>query len=103
MLVCLFDLNFTSFNRKFVLTPIVGVCNCSMFCCALLCVHSCFAVVFLGKRELIALLSLSCWCLVIVVWVIGLSTDCDFGISCSYLLTILKVKVLCLSIDLASS
>ena len=52
-----------------------------MFCCALLCVHSYYAVVFVGKRELIALLSLSCWCLVIVVWAMGLSTDCDFGIS----------------------
>ena len=39
-----------------------------MFCCALLCVHSSFAIISVGKRELVALLSLSSWCLVIVVW-----------------------------------
>ena len=27
-----------------------------------------FAIIFIGKRELVALLSLSSWCLVIVVW-----------------------------------
>ena len=27
-----------------------------------------FAIIFMGKRELVALLSLSSWCLVIVVW-----------------------------------
>ena len=46
----------------------MGVCNCSMFCCALLYVHSSFATILKGKRELVALLSLSSWCLVIVVW-----------------------------------
>ena len=46
----------------------MGVCNCFMFCCALLCVHSSFAIILIGKRELVALLSLSSWCLVIVVW-----------------------------------
>ena len=44
------------------------VCNCSMFCCTLLYVHSSFAIVLMGKRGLIALLSLSLWCLVMVVW-----------------------------------
>ena len=39
-----------------IVTLIVGVCNCSMFCCALLCVHSSFAINLMGKRELIALL-----------------------------------------------
>ena len=39
-----------------------------MFCCALLCVHSSFATISMGKRELVALLFLSSWCLVIVVW-----------------------------------
>ena len=52
----------------FIVTPIVGVCNCSMFCCTLLYVHSSFAIILVGKRELVALLSLSSWCLVIVVW-----------------------------------
>ena len=39
-----------------------------MFCCALLCVHSSFAIISMGKRELVALLCLSSWCLVIAVW-----------------------------------
>ena len=38
------------------------------FCCALLCVHSRLAIILVGKRELVALLCLSSWCLVIVVW-----------------------------------
>ena len=45
---------------------IVGVCNCSMFCCTLLYVHSSIAIILMGKRELIALLNLSSWCLVMV-------------------------------------
>ena len=58
------------------------VCNCSMFCCTLLYVrkrvkirnrynqfvHSSFAIILMGKRELVALLSLSSWCLVVIVW-----------------------------------
>ena len=44
------------------------VCNCSMFCCAFLYVPSSFAIILMGKRELVALLGLSFWCLVIVVW-----------------------------------
>ena len=51
----------------FIGTPFVGVCNCSMFCCTLLYVPSSFAIILMGKRELVALLSLSSWCLVIVV------------------------------------
>ena len=45
----------------------VGVCNCSMFCCKIHSVHSSFASILMGKRELIALLILSSWCLVVVV------------------------------------
>ena len=44
----------------------VGVCNCSMYCCTLLYVHSSIAIILMGKRELIALLNLSSWCLVMV-------------------------------------
>ena len=36
----------------------MGFCNCSMFCCALHYVHSNFATILMGKRELVALLSL---------------------------------------------
>ena len=50
----------------FIVTPIVGVCNCSMFCCTLLYVHSSIAIILMGKRELIALLNLSSWCLMMV-------------------------------------
>ena len=44
----------------------MGVCNCSMFCCTLLCVRSSTAIILMGKRELVALLNLSSWCLVMV-------------------------------------
>ena len=42
------------------------VCNCSMFCCTFLYVHSSIAIILMGKRELIALLNLSSGCLVMV-------------------------------------
>ena len=44
----------------------MGVCNCSMFSCTLLYVHSSIAIILMGKRELVALLNLSSWCLVMV-------------------------------------
>ena len=37
-----------------------------MFCCTLLCVHSSIAIILMGKRELVALLNLSSWCLMMV-------------------------------------
>ena len=37
-----------------------------MFCCTLLDVHSSIASILIGKRELVALLNLSSWCLVMV-------------------------------------
>ena len=46
----------------------MGVCNCSMFCCALIYVHSSIAIILMGKRELVALLNLSSWCLLVVWW-----------------------------------
>ena len=39
-----------------------------MFCCVLLYVHSSFAIILVGNRELVALLSLSSRYLMIVVW-----------------------------------
>ena len=33
-----------------------------------LCIHSSFAIISMGKRELVALLCLTCWCLMNVVW-----------------------------------
>ena len=44
----------------------MGVCNCYMFCCTSLCVRSSIAIILMGKRELVALLNLSSWCLVMV-------------------------------------
>ena len=57
-----------------------------MFCCTLLYVHSSFAIMLMGKIEMVALLSLSSWCLVIAHCValprgaIGLTAVCDCGI-----------------------
>ena len=51
-----------------IIAPIVGVCNCSLFCCTFLYVPSCFAIILIGNRELVALLSLSSRCLVVVLW-----------------------------------
>ena len=48
----------------------MGFCICSMFCCALPYVHSSFAIILMGTREMVALLSLSSICLVIVVCLI---------------------------------
>ena len=41
-----------------------------MFCCALhvLYVYSSIAIILMGKRELVALLIMSSWCLVMVEW-----------------------------------
>ena len=50
----------------FIVTPIAGVCNGSMFCCMLLYVRSSIAIILMGKRELVALLNLSSWCLVMI-------------------------------------
>ena len=62
----------------------MGVCNCSMFCCTLLYVHSSIAIILMGKRELVALLNLSSWCLVMAALprgATGLSAVCECGIS----------------------
>ena len=39
-----------------------------MVCCTLLYAHSSIAIILVGKRELVALLNLSSWCLVMVEW-----------------------------------
>ena len=46
----------------------MGVCDYSKFCCTLLYVHSSIAIILMGKRELVALLNLSSWCLLMVEW-----------------------------------
>ena len=60
-----------------MVTPIVGVCNCSLFCCTLLYVHYSIAIILMGKSELVALLNLSSWCLVLVEWLfLAVPWDC---------------------------
>ena len=51
-----------------LLLPLWEICNCSMFCCTVLYVHSSIPIILTGKRELVALLNLSSWCLVMVEW-----------------------------------
>ena len=48
----------------------VGVLCLSLFCYALLCVHSSFAIILKRKRKLVSLLSLSYCCIVTlnVMW-----------------------------------
>ena len=66
----------------FIVSPIVGVCNCFMFCCTLLYVHSSIAIILMGKRELVVLLNLSSWCLVMVEWLfLAVSAVGDCGIT----------------------
>ena len=64
----------------------MGLCNCSMLCCALLCVHSCFAIILMReKREgcfalFVFLVSRDC-CVALSDGAMGLSAVCDSGIS----------------------
>ena len=61
LLLCSYHVMKTSVVVEFlfIVTPIVGVCNYSVFCCTLLYVHSSIAIILMGKRELVALLNLS--------------------------------------------
>ena len=55
-----------------------------MFCFALLCVHSSFAIILMGKRELVALFVflVSCDCCVALSNdARGLFSVCDYGFS----------------------
>ena len=58
----------------------MGVCNCSMLCCTLLYVHSSFAIILMGKRELVALVPRDC-CVALPRGAMGLSAVCDCDIS----------------------
>ena len=60
----------------FIVTPIMGVCNCSMLCCSLLYVHSSIAIILMGKRELVDLLNLSSWCLLMFEWPFAVPWGC---------------------------
>ena len=64
-----------------IVALIVGFCVCSMFCCALLCVLSSFAIISMEKRELVACLCLSSWCLIdLPHGAVGWSAMYDCGI-----------------------
>ena len=88
----------------------VGVLCLSLFCYALVCVSSSFAIILKRKRKLVALLLLSyrfiatinvMWFFLKVPWV-GWSAVCDCGISCSYSHTFLHNKGMHSSCDVAS-
>ena len=62
------------------------VCNCSMYCCTLLYVHSSFAIILIGKREragcfawFVFLVSLG-YCVALPRGAMVLSEVRDFGI-----------------------
>ena len=70
----------------------MGLCGCYMFCCALLCVHSSFAIILIGKRAscfalFVFLVSRDC-CVTLSQGTMGLSAACDCGIFWSYSITI---------------
>ena len=69
----------------------MGVLCLSLFCCALLCVFSSFAIILKRKRELVAflfiVLRMSCYCQCSVALphdAVGWSAVCDCDISLSY-------------------
>ena len=73
------NLHFTSFPL------FVGVLCLYLFCYALHCVHSSFAIILKRKRKLVALLLLSyrCFVTINVLWlmVLWVGLQCDCGIS----------------------
>ena len=69
-----------------IVSPIAEFCNCSMFCCELLCVHSSFAIILIGEEKascfalFVFLVSGDC-CVEFPYDAMGLSAVCDCGIS----------------------
>ena len=60
-------------------------CNYFMFCCTLLYVHSCSAIILMAKRELVAslgifMVSRDC-CVALPRGALGLSAVCGYDIS----------------------
>ena len=93
---------FCCLDSLFIVALTVEFCVCFMFCCAVLCVFSNFAIILMGKRELASEGCLSSCCLVTVIalwlcltvsWVI---CSASFGISWSYWLTVWAVQILIL-------
>ena len=71
-------------NLDFV-TRIVGACGYSMFCCALLCVHSGFVVVLVGVGagcfDWFVFLVFRGGCVALPRGAVGLYAGCDCGIT----------------------
>ena len=64
-----------------MVSPILVVCNCIMFCCTLLYVHSNFSIILMGCFTwFVFLVSRDC-CVALPRGAIGLSEVCDCGIS----------------------
>ena len=64
---------------------LIYICNCSMCCCALPCVHSSFEIILSGQRELVALLFFFLvsrdFCVALPHGATDLSAVCGCGIS----------------------
>ena len=58
---------FVAVDSLLIVTPIVGSVIVIRFVVCYFMIHSSFAIILVGKRELVPLLSLSSWCPVIVV------------------------------------
>ena len=59
----------------------MGICNCSVFCCTLLCVRSSIAIIFAGCfAYFVFLVSRDGW-VALPLDAMGLSAVCDCGIS----------------------
>ena len=59
-----------------------------MFYCALHYVHSSFAIILMGCFALFVFTVSHACCVSVPCGAMGLSAVCDYGISCSYLLTV---------------
>ena len=64
-----------------IVTPVVGFCNCFMFCCALLYVHSSFAIILIDCLTLFVFLVSRDCCLALPRDATDLSAVCDCCIS----------------------
>ena len=67
----------------------MGFCNCSMLCCALLCVHSSFALISMGKK--------GAGCFALFVFLV--SRDCCVALphdaTCSIFAPLLVLSAVC--------
>ena len=54
------------FKKKKNFFTLLGKTDMFYVCCTLIYVHSSISIILMGKRELVALLNLSSWCLVVV-------------------------------------